>query len=411
MNFKKLLIFVVFFLPQLLFAQDFTGIWVGELYVDSTKQHLPYEITISEFKGKLSGFSHMEFEEEGKQKFDFRNITIRQVGSQFILEDDDIIENTRSKAPPKQIKKTIVINVSQEDTNWVMKGKWSTNRTKRFLSATGTITLKRKINFKETVVYKKVDSLALTAQLKFNEPIKVTPPPIKPIAEIVPPPEPEWVGVKFLAGKVGNTIKRKPIDNKLLTKVNKRNSPRVIPKPLAIFVSSKKEEDDVVAVVKPQPVKKDVVEKSVVQPEPVPVVKQVVKKADVVYVDKNLQSQSALDLESRTTKTNESLFFYSDSLSITLYDNGTIDGDTVSVIVNGQMFIAKKGLDVKPNSKTFYITESTPDSLLIVMYAENLGSIPPNTGLLVIRDGDKTHEVRFSADLKSNAAILLRRKK
>jgi hypothetical protein len=45
------------------------------------------------------------------------------------------------------------------------------------------------------------------------------------------------------------------------------------------------------------------------------------------------------------------------------------------------------------------------------MYAENLGSIPPNTGLLIIMDGEKRYEVRFSADLKTNAAILLRRRK
>jgi hypothetical protein len=45
------------------------------------------------------------------------------------------------------------------------------------------------------------------------------------------------------------------------------------------------------------------------------------------------------------------------------------------------------------------------------MYAENLGEIPPNTGLLVVRDGEKVYDVRFTADLKSNAAIILRRKR
>jgi hypothetical protein len=45
------------------------------------------------------------------------------------------------------------------------------------------------------------------------------------------------------------------------------------------------------------------------------------------------------------------------------------------------------------------------------MYAENLGSIPPNTGLLVVRDGEAVYDVRFRADLQSNAAIILRRKR
>jgi len=29
------------------------------------------------------------------------------------------------------------------------------------------------------------------------------------------------------------------------------------------------------------------------------------------------------------------------------------------------------------------------------MYAENLGSIPPNTGLLIIHDGDDMYQIRF----------------
>jgi hypothetical protein len=47
----------------------------------------------------------------------------------------------------------------------------------------------------------------------------------------------------------------------------------------------------------------------------------------------------------------------------------------------------------------------------LIMYAENLGLIPPNTGLLVIQDGNKRHEVRFSGDLEQNAAITLKRKR
>ena len=50
------------------------------------------------------------------------------------------------------------------------------------------------------------------------------------------------------------------------------------------------------------------------------------------------------------------------------------------------------------------------DSLTLVMYAENLGSIPPNTGLLVVGDGDLVYELRFKADLNTNAAIIFRRK-
>jgi hypothetical protein len=96
---------------------------------------------------------------------------------------------------------------------------------------------------------------------------------------------------------------------------------------------------------------------------------------------------------------------------LTLYDNGYVDGDTVSVVMNGQVIFSRQGLSTKAVSKTIYITKETPDSIKLVMYAENLGSIPPNTGLLVVHDGDAVYDVRFSADLKSNAQIILQRKK
>jgi hypothetical protein len=47
----------------------------------------------------------------------------------------------------------------------------------------------------------------------------------------------------------------------------------------------------------------------------------------------------------------------------------------------------------------------------LVLYAENLGKYPPNTGLLVVHDGEDTYQVRFSADLQQNASVVFRRKK
>ena len=60
--------------------------------------------------------------------------------------------------------------------------------------------------------------------------------------------------------------------------------------------------------------------------------------------------------------------------------------------------------------KTIYISEKS-DSLELVLFADNLGTIPPNTGLLTVRDGDDIYQVRFSADLQKNASIILRRRK
>jgi hypothetical protein len=56
------------------------------------------------------------------------------------------------------------------------------------------------------------------------------------------------------------------------------------------------------------------------------------------------------------------------------------------------------------------VPETEGDSLLVVLFANNLGKYPPNTGLLQVKDGDDIFYVRFKADLDKNAAIVLRRK-
>lgn len=102
--------------------------------------------------------------------------------------------------------------------------------------------------------------------------------------------------------------------------------------------------------------------------------------------------------------------FKFDSLQLSLYDNGEIDGDTVSVFMNGEVLMSKQGLKASAIKKTIYITPGNEDFTL-VLFAENLGKYPPNTGLLVVRDGDDVYNLRFSSDFQKNAGIVFRRKK
>jgi hypothetical protein len=122
-------------------------------------------------------------------------------------------------------------------------------------------------------------------------------------------------------------------------------------------------------------------------------------------------TRAAADLSKRKIETLQTLAYTSDSLLLYLYDNGQVDGDTVSIVLNGQTILERRGLTERPITYTIYTQRGTPDSLQLVMYAENLGTLPPNTGLLVILDGSVRHEVRFSGDLQRNSAIILKRRR
>jgi len=138
-------------------------------------------------------------------------------------------------------------------------------------------------------------------------------------------------------------------------------------------------------------------------------------KADGQYEFQELRTRRKLKpaaslVDGRETVPSETIYFKSDSLSIALYDNGEVDGDTVSVIINDVMFVEKQMLKSSAYRKTYYVSQGESDSLLIVLYADNLGKYPPNTGLLQIKDGEDIYYVRFKADFDRNAAIVLKRK-
>jgi type IV secretory pathway VirB9-like protein len=52
----------------------------------------------------------------------------------------------------------------------------------------------------------------------------------------------------------------------------------------------------------------------------------------------------------------------------------------------------------------------TEDDNELIMYAENLGSIPPNTALMIVTVGDKRYEVNISSTEQTNGAVRFRYK-
>jgi hypothetical protein len=126
--------------------------------------------------------------------------------------------------------------------------------------------------------------------------------------------------------------------------------------------------------------------------------------------DRSITEKEAV-IAGRKSEFSQQINFKSDSLIISLYDNGEIDGDTVSVFMNGEVILSKQGLKSSAIKKTIYITPGQTEDFTLVMFAESLGKYPPNTGLLVIRDGEDVYNLRFSSDFQKNAGIVFRRKK
>jgi len=95
---------------------------------------------------------------------------------------------------------------------------------------------------------------------------------------------------------------------------------------------------------------------------------------------------------------------------INIYDNGSIDNDTVSVYLDKKLVINKQRLTEKPLQVKLLLDENNIFHEL-VMVAENLGEIPPNTSLMVVKAGSSQYEVRITSTEQKNAVVIFKYQK
>lgn len=91
---------------------------------------------------------------------------------------------------------------------------------------------------------------------------------------------------------------------------------------------------------------------------------------------------------------------------IEIYDNGEIDNDTVTVYHNKECIINRKMLTTKPITFSFEINKENPEHEF-VLYADNLGTIPPNTALILIYSGSQRYELSLTSTIKQNAVVVI----
>lgn len=198
-----------------------------------------------------------------------------------------------------------------------------------------------------------------------------------------------------------DTVVRKPL---VVTKppVKKPDTkPVVVTKPPV-----KKPDSKPVVVTKP-PVKKPVV---TVNP---PVIKKPVTDS-VSIVKKPITDNNTTKpvvnipvpsvLKSRSNELVKTLVVTDPDVKVSLYDNGEIDDDTISVYLDKKLVLSSKRLTTAPLVVNLKMDEDNAEHEL-VMVAENLGRIPPNTSLMIVESGEQRFEVRITSTEQKNAVV------
>lgn len=110
-------------------------------------------------------------------------------------------------------------------------------------------------------------------------------------------------------------------------------------------------------------------------------------------------------LQSRRSDVVKTINIESPEFRLDFYDNGEIDGDSISVFFNGKIILSNQMLTDKPISLTLSLDPNVAENV-VTMYAENLGTIPPNTAVMIVTDGTRRYEVRMESDLKKSGSVI-----
>ncbi len=97
-------------------------------------------------------------------------------------------------------------------------------------------------------------------------------------------------------------------------------------------------------------------------------------------------------------------------ITLNIYDNGIVDGDSVSIFFNGKLLLTHQLVSEKPIVLDLELDENLVKNE-IILFAENLGNISPNTALIVVNSGDKQYELFSNTDLGKNAVLVIEYRK
>lgn len=112
------------------------------------------------------------------------------------------------------------------------------------------------------------------------------------------------------------------------------------------------------------------------------------------------------NVSARKSDVVQTITLTSPEFTVDLYDNGDVDGDSVTLYFNGRVIASKQRLSEKPISVKLTALPGRDNEL--VMFAENLGTIPPNTALMKVNAAGKTYEVRIASDEQKNGTVIFK---
>ena len=356
-------IFSLFLLCNFSFAQDLTGIWKGYFITDVGEQYklefqikqdnpssvtgVSYSYLDVRFYGKATMTGSMDRSEKKFQIQELRTIEVKSLGGGGTCLMKYIF--TYDKSGKEEFLEGTFVGKSEDRRDPKNNGEWGDA-----ICGGGRVYLRRVQNsdfyvepfLRDKPVVKKDTAAKVTT----------SPPPI----------------VKKTPPKTNPSTRKTTSTVKKTTSPVKKNTTTVKTKPMVINPKA-----DSIKKVTPPEIKNPVTAKKIFTPEV---------------------------LKTRENALAQTITVNTEQVTIKLYDNGEIDDDTISVFVDKQLKLSHKRLSTVPIVLTLDFDANDTEHE-VVMVAENLGRIPPNTSLMVITAGDKRYQVQITSTEQKNAMV------
>ncbi len=374
---KKTFTFLLLvFASAVSFSQKINGQWRG--YFDSkgdivlnASNSTEYVLELEINNTDVTGFSYSYFQNR-------RYYVICKLAGTYNKDNKSIkvteTERTKGNTPPdfSDCLQTHILSYKKEGKDEELVGRWETAPGQRASCGVGTTVLTRRTLSKDLS--------------SFNAAVKKQPEAIPGSPKKLPVHDKK----NELAPVTKNTTKQAPVKKLIPSAPEKTTVAKNTP--VKKTIPPVKQTAPTQAKVLP-PVKTD------------PLMKEVDKenKPSINKIE-NSTIRPDVGYEKRKTDLLKSIEIEHETFTVTFYDNGEVDGDSVSVFYNSRLLLAHQRLTEKPLSITLDANSGRAVNEL-TMYAENLGEIPPNTALMVVMDGEKRYEVRISSDLKNSGTI------
>jgi hypothetical protein len=382
---KRFLLFAICCVSISVSAQDLTGIWRGSfrstaksrlMEMLGQEERYKFEVQVDQHDKRFSGvtYSYLTTVFYGKATCQG---TVNTKNGKVLLEELKIVEQRMSSGGDICIM-TLFLQYSKIGEEEFLEGTYTSIKTRDSTDCgKGTVFL-RKVTTSD--FYKEPFLAEREKKAEKKQPV-ITPKPDSAVVKKTTP-----VTKPSTSKPLANTpAVKKPATTAKSNTTVKKNTPATKPpvnKPSTTTPAEKNLTTKPVLIDSMKKVDKPVVAAPVVTP-------------------KILLTRENELVKTITTNVNE--------IQIRIYDNGSVDNDTISVYLDKKLVLAKQRLTERALTLKVKLDDQNNYHEL-VMVAENLGEIPPNTSLMIVDAGKQQYEVRITSTEQKNAVVVFKYK-